>query len=204
MSQAVGAPQAWSRIKKTTGQSYFIQVLGYVDTHLMKCPELVGFFPIYGSTELYETDTQIRFWFNNLAVYPSRASDGNATVPFTPGQIVIFRGGLRPDGTIIRTQETLWDKRNLNDIGQVNPLSQGDLVCNGFGQCSILLSNAQSQMKGGEIYFLSFFEYSFSYKLTPNSNQRYYLFNNLTLEVGQDSAYDHLFFCRSFNVTYSD
>jgi|LauGreDrversion4_2_1035121.scaffolds.fasta_scaffold21088_2 hypothetical protein len=59
-------------------------------------------------------------------------------------------------------------------------------------------------MKGGEIYFLSFYLYSFSSKLTPNSNQRYYLFNNITLEVGQDSAYDHLFFCRSFNVSYSD
>lgn len=109
MSKAVGAPQAWSRIKKTTGQSYFVQFLGYVDTFLMKCPELVGFYPIYGSTELYETDTQIRFWFNNVAVYPSRASDGGPGVPFTPGKIVIFRGGLRPDGTIIRTPEKLWE-----------------------------------------------------------------------------------------------
>ena len=39
-------------------------------------------------------------------------------------------------------------------------------------------------MKGGEIFFLSFYLYSFSYKLTPNTMSRYYLFNNLTLEVG--------------------
>lgn len=59
-------------------------------------------------------------------------------------------------------------------------------------------------MKGGEIFFLSFYKNSFSYKLTKDSLTRYYLFNTKTLEVGQDSAYDHMFFCRSFNVTYSD
>jgi len=31
----------------------------------MKCPELVGFYPLYGSSELYDTDTLIKFWFNN-------------------------------------------------------------------------------------------------------------------------------------------
>lgn len=40
--------------------------------------------------------------------------------------------------------------------------------------------------------------------MTQASTTRYYLFNAKILEVGQDSAYDHLFFCRSFNVTYSD
>ena len=59
-------------------------------------------------------------------------------------------------------------------------------------------------MKGGEIFFLSFYKKSFSYKLTMESTTRYYLFNDKSLEVGQDSAYDHLFFCRSFNVSYSN
>jgi hypothetical protein len=59
-------------------------------------------------------------------------------------------------------------------------------------------------MQGGEIYFLSFYKESFSYKLLKTDTTRYYLFNDKPLEVGQDSAYDHLFFCRSFNVTYSN
>lgn len=59
MSQARDAPQAWSRIKKTTGTSYFVRVMMYSDPINSKCPELVGFYPQYGSTELYETDTQI-------------------------------------------------------------------------------------------------------------------------------------------------
>lgn len=45
MSQARDAPQAWSRIKKTTGTSYFVRVKGYDDNTLKKCPELVGFYP---------------------------------------------------------------------------------------------------------------------------------------------------------------
>ena len=59
-------------------------------------------------------------------------------------------------------------------------------------------------MQGGEIYFLSFFRESFAYKLTRDSLDRYYLFNDKVLSLGQDSAYDHMFFCRSFNVTYSN
>lgn len=59
-------------------------------------------------------------------------------------------------------------------------------------------------MKAGEIFFLSFYKNSFSYKITKESLTRYYLFNAKNLEVGQDSAYDHLFFCRSFNVSYSN
>ena len=59
-------------------------------------------------------------------------------------------------------------------------------------------------MQGGEIYFLSFFKESFAYKLTKDSIERYYLFNDKILDIGDDTAYDHLFFCRSFNVSYSD
>lgn len=39
-------------------------------------------------------------------------------------------------------------------------------------------------MKGGEIYFLSFYKQSFAYKKTKDSMTRYYLFNDKELEVG--------------------
>jgi hypothetical protein len=65
MSRAKDAPQAWSRIKKTTGTSYFVKVLKYSNPRNVKLPELVGFNPLYGSSELYDTDTVIKFWFNN-------------------------------------------------------------------------------------------------------------------------------------------
>jgi len=55
-------------------------------------------------------------------------------------------------------------------------------------------------MKGGEIYYLSFFKESFAYKTSASSTTKYYLFNDKTLDVGQTTAYDHLFFCRSFTV----
>lgn len=92
----------------------------------------------------------------------------------------------------------------MTDTGVVNPLQQGDLLCSGFGQCTIVLSTKSSRMQGGEIYFLTFYRETFAYKLTKDSLTRYYLFNNKVLDLGEDSAYDHMFFCRSFNVTYSD
>lgn len=72
MSQARDSPQAWSRIKKTTGTAYFVRVKKYTDLTARMCPELVGFNPMYGSSELSESDTIIKFWFNNQAVFPSR------------------------------------------------------------------------------------------------------------------------------------
>ena len=57
-------------------------------------------------------------------------------------------------------------------------------------------------MKGGEIYYLSFFPESFSSR-TTSPLTRYYWFNDKTLDVGQTTVYDHLFFCRSFNVISS-
>ena len=55
-------------------------------------------------------------------------------------------------------------------------------------------------MKAGEIYYLSFYKNSFAAK---QSATRYYLFNNKILDPGQTTAYDHLFFCRSFDITPS-
>ncbi len=61
-------------------------------------------------------------------------------------------------------------------------------------------------MKGGEIYFLAFYKNSFAFKTSASSTTRFYLFNDKTLDTGagQTSAYDHLFFCRSFNVSSSN
>lgn len=50
-------------------------------------------------------------------------------------------------------------------------------------------------MLPGEVYFLTFFSYSF---LTYYGTQKYFLFNN-GYPVGTP-VYDHLFFCRSFTV----
>lgn len=60
-------------------------------------------------------------------------------------------------------------------------------------------------MKGGEIYFLSFYKESFAYKSTASSTTRFYLFNDKALDTaaGQTTAYDHLFFCRSFTIVNS-
>lgn len=58
-------------------------------------------------------------------------------------------------------------------------------------------------MKAGEIYFISFYKKSFAAKPAP-SFARYYLFNTKTLDTGVTSAYDHLFFCRSFTISSSD
>lgn len=65
MSQAKDAPQAWSRIKKSTGTAYFVRVEKYTNIINQKCPELVGFNPMYGSSEMSEFDTVIKFSFNN-------------------------------------------------------------------------------------------------------------------------------------------
>ena len=61
-------------------------MLEYEDPWNQKCPELVGFRPLYGSTELYDSDTVINFWFNSLTVYPSQASSS----PLTFGKIIIY------------------------------------------------------------------------------------------------------------------
>lgn len=54
-------------------------------------------------------------------------------------------------------------------------------------------------MKAGEVFFLTFYSYSF---MTVFDNQKYYLFSS-GFPVGQP-AYDHFFMCRSFNVFPSE
>ena len=54
-------------------------------------------------------------------------------------------------------------------------------------------------MKAGEIFYLTFYSYSF---LTFFGSSRYYLFN--TKYPVNTPVYDHLFICRSFDVYPSD
>jgi hypothetical protein len=54
-------------------------------------------------------------------------------------------------------------------------------------------------MKAGEIYYLTFFSYSF---LTYYGTLKYYLFND-AYPVGTP-VYDHLFMCRSFDIYSSN
>ncbi|CDW88139.1 neurohypophysial n-terminal domain containing protein [Stylonychia lemnae] len=198
LSAAKDAPQSWSRIKKTSGFSYQAQIKEYtLPTLNGRCPEPISFNPQYGSTELYETDNTVRFTFKSQAVYPSLQSNGS------PGKIIIFRGAIRPDGSITRTNDILWSNTALNDMLTPNPFQQGDLICSGAGSCSIILSQQANKMKGGEIYYLSFYKESFAYKTSASSTTKYYLFNDKTLEPGQTTAYDHLFFCRSFTINPS-
>ena len=71
MSGSEGAPSSWFRVKKSTGNIYFLKVYEYNFWINSKVPELVSFYPNYGSTELYESDTVIKFNFLSQAVYPS-------------------------------------------------------------------------------------------------------------------------------------
>ena len=63
-SAAYGAPSSWTRIKKDSGATYFLRVREYNSLPNTKLPELLSFYPTYGSTQLYEGDTTIQFNFN--------------------------------------------------------------------------------------------------------------------------------------------
>lgn len=78
---------------------------------------MVSFSPTYGSTELYVTDNTITFSFNDMTVYPSRMADNT-----TLGQIVIYRGAVKADGTIFKTNLVLWENLALDDFKTPNPL----------------------------------------------------------------------------------
>lgn len=98
-SAAGDAPNSWSRAQKTINAPYFIKVSEYTVVQNEKCPELISFMPLYGSTELYETDSVIQFNFKTQEVYPSRQSDIGPVY----GIIRIFRGAIQQDGTIFKT-----------------------------------------------------------------------------------------------------
>ncbi len=78
-STALNAPDAWIRVKKTTGKPYTVRIFQYetydgatVLYENSECPELESFDPEYGSAMLTDEDTVIKFNFKLQAVYPSK------------------------------------------------------------------------------------------------------------------------------------
>jgi hypothetical protein len=93
----------------------------------------------------------------------------------------------------------LWENSQLDENRLPDPFQQGDLICTQTGQCSIILSQDINRMKAGEVYFLTFYSYSF---MTVFGGTKYYLFSD-GFPVATP-AYDHFFMCRSFNIFPSD
>jgi hypothetical protein len=136
----------------------------------------------------------IKFNFKQQQVVPSKMDPGNL------GMIKIFRGAVKKDGTYIKIESSvLWQNTKLDEDRGPDPFQQGDLICTQTGQCSIILSQDINRMKAGEVYFLTFYPFSF---MTKFQNTKYYLFNT-GFFYGQP-AYDHFFMCRSFNIYPSE
>ena len=68
----------------------------------------------------------------------------------------------------------------MDEAFQPNPLEQGDLICSETGECSIVLTSITTQIKAGEIYYLSFFPYSFSNIV---AGSKYFLFASLNIPI---------------------
>lgn len=107
---ANSAPSAWIRLKKTTGGSYQIRLNEYDQAVNINCPELMTFDPAYGAATLTEADTEIKFGFLDREVYPSKKG-------LNLGKIAIFRGAVKPDGSIVKMSDTLWQKNDLDETG---------------------------------------------------------------------------------------
>ena len=95
-----------------------------------------------------------------MYVYPSKyVLAGNTTY----GRLIMYRGAIMDDGTIVLMNDYIfWANMNMDEAALPNPLQQGDLICSETGECSIILTSLTTQIKAGEIYYLSFFPYSFS------------------------------------------
>ena len=165
-------------------------VTGYENTTLIELPELESFDPAFGSTTATEDTTEIKFNFHSEEVFPAESTNGY-------GLLRIYRGAIKSDGTIDVASQApvLWEDTTLNDTSAPDKFKQGDIECSLSGDCLIHLSGT-SRLKAGEIYFLTFYGYSFK-----NENG-YYLFGP-GATVGQ-ALYEHMFQCRSFNITSSD
>ena len=196
-SNANNAPDAWIRVKKSSDSTYSIRTDEFDAAQPNKqCPELLKFDPPYGSSEIYETDTQIKFYFKEQLVYPCKRSSGYLSG--ADGEIRIFRGAIQPDGKVVKIEtDILWEKTDLNEA---NGLEQGDLLCSQTGACMITLTEKVNRMKAGEIFFISFYKETF---MTEFNFVKYYLFNDKVYEAGRDTMYDHLFFCRSFRLYHN-
>eukprot|EP00347_Sterkiella_histriomuscorum_P007679 403347989 len=187
------APNVYIRMKKDDLSTYLMRLMNYNVISNQRAPELISFDPPYGSAVLTETDRTIKFNFKGQQVIPSSDGAGNL------GKIIIYRGALKQDGTFIKTSQVLWQNIALNENTLPDPFQQGDLICTQTGQCSIILSQDSNRMKAGEIFYLTFYSYSF---LTFFGSSRYYLFN--TKYPVNTPVYDHQFICRSFDVYPSD
>lgn len=190
-SSARGAPDNWIRLKSSIGSSFVMRILEYDNITKQELPELESFDPPYGSTIATENTTEIRFNFHSEEVYPAEhATHGT-------GILRIFRGAVRDDGTIGKASAAavLWEDTNLNDTAANDKFKQGDVECSLAGKCIVHLSGA-SKLSPGEIYYLSFYPYSFK------NSDGYYLFGD-TATVGVP-LYEHMFQCRSFDIYNSD
>lgn len=68
-----GAPDAWIRLKATSGNPYKIRIQSWNITANKDSPELESFDPDYGTTDALSTNTTISFNFNLEAIYPAKS-----------------------------------------------------------------------------------------------------------------------------------
>ena len=190
-SSARGAPENWIRLKSSFDAPFVMKILQVDSSVMAALPELESFDPPYGSTLATENTTEFKFNFHDEEIFPAHHAI------YGEGILRIYRGAVRDDGTIDKAigAPVLWESTTLNDTAVNDKFKQGDVECSLSGECLIYLSG-DSKLKPGEIYYLSFYGYSFR-----NENGDY-LFGN-SAPVGTP-MYDHMFQCRSFNIYNSD
>ena len=190
ISKARSAPDNWIRLRSAFGTHSTMTIIGYDNTTFVELPELESFDPAFGSTTATEDTTEIKFNFHSEEVFPAESTNGY-------GLLRIYRGAIKSDGTIAVASQApvLWEDVTLNETSAPDKFKQGDIGCSLSGDCLIHLSGT-SRLKAGEIYFLTFYGYSFKNK------NGYYLFG--TSATAGQALYEHMFQCRSFNITSSD
>jgi hypothetical protein len=190
-SSARGAPDNWIRLKSSIGSTFIMRILEYNNTIMQELPELESFDPPYGSTIATENTTEIRFNFHSEEVYAAEH------VTHGTGILRIFRGAIKHDGTIDKAPAAtvLWEATNLNDTAVNDKFKQGDVECSLAGKCIVHLSGS-SILQPGEIYYLSFYPYSFK------NSKGYYLFGATATPAVP--LYEHMFQCRSIDIFPSD
>ena len=105
------APSVYIRIKKEDMTAYQLRAFGYLELDNQRSPELISFDPPYGSSIILETDRIIKFNFKAQSVVPCK-SPGDVL-----GQIKIFRGSVKKDGTYVKMENTqpLWENTRLDE-----------------------------------------------------------------------------------------
>ena len=99
------------RIKKEDMTAYQLRAFGYLELDNQRSPELISFDPPYGSSIILETDRIIKFNFKAQSVVPCKSPGG------VLGQIKIFRGSVKKDGTYVKMENTqpLWENTRLDE-----------------------------------------------------------------------------------------